>query len=31
MTRFVKVGTGGGETTWHRAMLDLRPGDVLLL
>lgn len=31
MTRYIKVGTGGGEVTWHRAMLDLTPGDYLML
>lgn len=31
MARLVKVGSGGNEVTWHKAMLDLRADDVLLL
>lgn len=31
MSKYIKVGSGGGEVTWHRAMLDMEPGDYLLL
>lgn len=31
MARLVKVGGGGGETSWHDALKDLRGDDVLLL
>ncbi|KNE31143.1 hypothetical protein [Lactobacillus delbrueckii] len=31
MSKYIKVGSGGGEVTWHRAILDMEPGDYLLL
>lgn len=28
MSKYIKVGSGGGEMTWHRAMLDMEPGTI---